>query len=423
MIKPQTLKGFRDFLPQEARKRQYVINKLKSVFELYGFEPLETPVLEYEEILTGKYGDEGDKLMYRFVDHGKRRVAMRYDQTVPLARVVAQYQNEISFPFKRYQISPVWRAENTQKGRFRELYQCDIDTVGIDSPLADCEIIATALSAYHRLGFKNVKVLINDRLVFSNSYLKTSFEIPVKTKTFLIRTLDKIKKIGEENVLNELTQDNLFTSDQAQEILQNIKLIRQTERISEIFSLLDQFNIDSDLVTFAPTLARGMDYYTGIIFEIETPDYPYGSIGGGGRFNNLIGLFTHNQVPAVGFAFGFDRTLEAMDTLKLFPGEISGSATNVLVTIFSPDLKDKSLEISSLLRSKNINTETYLGEIKQKNPLEKQLKYADQKGIENVLIIGPAEVKENILTLKNMKTREQTKIKIDELDKLFTHIT
>lgn len=412
MIKPQTLKGFRDFLPLEARKRQYVINILKTVFEQFGFEPLETPVLEYEEILTGKYGDEGDKLMYRFEDLGKRRVAMRYDQTVPLARVVAQYQNQIAFPFKRYQISPVWRAENTQKGRYRELLQCDIDTIGIDSPLADAEIIATAVTAYKRLGFKKFKILINDRSVFSTSYIKTGFDIPAEKVPNIIRSLDKIKKIGEDGVLNELIQINQFTKVQAEEILQNITLIKPTERINEIISLLEQFNIDKSLIEFTPTLARGMDYYTGIIFEVETPDYPFGSIGGGGRFNNLIGLFTDKSIPAVGFAFGFDRTLEALEALYLFPANLASSSTQVLISIFSPELKKISLEICSQLRSKNIKTEIYLDE---NTKLEKQLKYADQKGIQYIIIIGPEEAQKNIVTLKNLRTREQQKLTLEQL--------
>lgn len=415
MIKPQTLKGFRDFLPLEARKRQYVINTLKSMFELYGFEPLETPVLEYEEILSGKYGDEGDKLMYRFEDLGKRRVAMRYDQTVPLARVVAQYQNRIALPFKRYQISPVWRAENTQKGRYRELLQCDIDTVGADSPMTDTEIILTAITAYKKLGFKNFKILINDRSVFSSSYINTGFDIAVEKIPFIIRTIDKIKKIGEEGVINEITQSDFFTKEQAKEILQKMIAIKPTERINQIISLLKQSGIDNSFIEFTPYLARGMDYYTGIIIEAETPDYPFGSIGGGGRFNKLIGLFSDKQIPAVGFAFGFDRTLEAMEALNLFPVGLASAATKVLVTIFSEELKQKSLETTSLLRSKQINTEIYLGEIKEKNPLEKQLKYANQKRIPYIIIIGPEEAGQNIVTLKNLQTRQQQKLTPEEL--------
>ena len=192
MIKVQTLKGFRDFLPKDAKKRDYVINTLKRVFESYGFEPLETPTLEYEEILTGKYGDEADKLMYKFEDNGKRKVALRYDQTVPLARVISQYQNDLPLPFKRYQIQNVWRAENTQKGRYREFMQCDIDTVGSPSLFADAEIITCALECIKQLGFKNVKVLINDRSVFKD--LKPTF----------VSAIDKLEKIGKDEVIKEL---------------------------------------------------------------------------------------------------------------------------------------------------------------------------------------------------------------------------
>lgn len=211
----QTLKGFRDFLPAEARKRQYVINTLKSVFESYGFEPLETPALEYEEILAGKYGEEGDKLMYRFEDNGGRRVALRYDQTVPLSRVVAQYQNELPTPFKRYQIQNVYRAENTQKGRFREFLQCDIDITGLTSALADAEILAIIADSYSILGFKNFKILINDRTLFSKMPSIKEEELPI-----VIRAIDKIKKIGKEKVL-ERSVGNSFCSSSASMIRSN----------------------------------------------------------------------------------------------------------------------------------------------------------------------------------------------------------
>lgn len=416
MIKPQTLKGFRDFLPLEARKRQYVINTLKKVFEQFGFEPLETPVLEYEEILTGKYGEEGDKLMYRFEDLGQRRVAMRYDQTVPLARVVAQYQNQIALPFKRYQISPVWRAENTQKGRYRELVQCDIDTVGTDSALADAEVIQAALSAYQKLGFKNFKILLNDRDIFS----KTFIDYPAGLLPSLITAIDKLNKIGEQGVIDELINRNNQNPESAKKLLDSIREAKPTQRILDILAILDQMKIDGTYIDFTPTLARGMNYYTGLIFEIETPDYPHGSIGGGGRYNNLIGLFTKKQIPAVGFALGFDRTLEAMEQLNLFPDKIALSTTTVLVTIFTSNLEYKSIEICSRLRSEGISTEIYLGEIKEKNPLEKQLKYADQKGIPFAIIIGGEEIKENKLILKNLKTHEQKKLTLDEIIDILT---
>jgi len=411
-ITPKTLKGFRDFLPLEARKRQYVINTLKEVFERYGFEPLETPVLEYEEILAGKYGDEGDQLMYRFEDNGKRRVAMRYDQTVPTARVVAQYGSASSpqgapllpIPFKRYQIQPVWRAENTQKGRYREFVQCDIDTIGIDSALSDAEIIATAVEFCKKLGFKNFKVLINDRKVFE------------KLSTQAIITIDKLKKIGEDGVCEELVKKQIVGSTaEAKITLQELLDREPTERLIEIFKALEQLGVDQDVVEFSPTLARGLNYYTGMIFEIEVADYPVGSICGGGRYDELIGMFADRQIPAVGLALGFDRTIEAMEALGLFPTDVEKSSTQVLVTIFSEDLKQKSLEIASKLRNENINAEIYLGEIKEKNALEKQLKYADAKAIPYVIILGQKEIEKNSLTLRNMQTREQEEGSLDEI--------
>lgn len=400
MIKAQTLKGFRDFLPAEEKKRQFVINTVKSVFERYGFEPLETPALEYEEILTGKYGDEGDKLMYKFEDLGKRKVALRYDQTVPLARVVAEYQNQLPFPFKRYQIQNVWRAENTQKGRYREFLQCDIDIAGCDSPLADSEIIETTIKAYQSLGFKNFKVLINDRQLFSG------------LSTEAVIAIDKLKKIGETGVCNELVEKNIAkNTEEAKNLLQKLLDQKPTEQLLKIFALLEQLELKK-YIEFSPTLARGMNYYTGMIFEVETPDYPYGAIGSGGRYDNLIGIFTNNQIPAVGFAMGFDRTLEAMEALQLFPDYLATATTKVLVTIFSLELKSKSLEICSLLRSKNINTELYLNE---EAKMDKQLKFANQRNIPFVVIIGPEEAEKNLVTVKNMRTREQKQISIDDL--------
>lgn len=403
-IEPKTLKGFRDFLPSEARKRQYVMSTVKSVFERYGFEPLETPVLEYEEILTGKYGDEGDQLMYRFEDNGKRRVAMRYDQTVPTARVVAQYANTLPLPFKRYQIQPVWRAENTQKGRYREFVQCDIDTIGIDSPLADAEIIATAIAAYRALGFTSFKILINDRKVFEH------------LTTPAIIAIDKLKKIGEEGVVKELVDKKLFGSTaEAKSMLQALLAQQPTERLVQIFRELEALNVDQSFLEFSPTLARGLNYYTGMIFEIETPDYPHGSICSGGRYDELIGMFVNKQIPAVGLAVGVDRTLEAMEALKLFPTDLALSSTKVLVTIFSEELKEKSLALCSRLRASSINAEIYLGEIKKKNPLEKQLKFANQKNIPYLIIIGPEEMEKNKVILKDMNKRVQTELTIDDL--------
>lgn len=388
MIKAQTLKGFRDFLPKEARKRQYVIDTLKKVFESYGFEPLETPALEYEEVLLGKYGEEGDKLMYRFEDNGKRRVALRYDQTVPLARVVAQYGNKLPMPFKRYQIQNVFRAENTQKGRYREFLQCDIDTVGANSSLADAEVIAVAAKSLEALGFTNYKILINDR---------SNFEGISKQD---IIALDKLKKIGKEEVSKLLSDPS---------ILDRIQTKQPTENIAIILSLLPKLGVEPLKCEFSPTLARGLDYYTSLIFEIEIEGYAAGSVCGGGRYDDLIGMFAGRNIPAVGFAFGFDRVMEAMEELNLFPQELTG--TKVLVTVFSKELAKKSMEICSQLRSNNINCELYLDENAK---LEKQLKYADQKQIPYVLVIGPEEAEKDVINLKDMKTREQKTLSIND---------
>lgn len=349
-IEPRTLKGFRDFLPNEARKRAYVIEKLKSVFESYGFEPLETPALEYAEILTGKYGEEGDKLMYKFKDNGDRDVALRYDQTVPLARVIAEYGDKLPMPFKRYQIQNVWRAENTQKGRFREFLQCDIDTVGTNSANADTEIISCLNDSLKTLGFENFKILINDRALFKDYTGKA------------IIIIDKLKKIGEEGVKKELTDAGLDGS-----LLNQIQTSQPTERLSELLK-------DSKLV-FEPTLARGLDYYTGLIIEVEIEGYSGGSVAGGGRYDELVGMFANKQIPAVGAAFGFDRLIEAMDELGLFPGEL---CTSKVLVLSLPELEEKALEIATKLRTEEINTEVYLDSNAEKG---KQFSYAEKKGI------------------------------------------
>lgn len=406
-IKAQTLKGFRDFLPQQMRKRQYVQKKLKEVFESFGFEPLETPALEYEEILLDKYGTEGDKLMYRFTDNGGRRVALRYDQTVPLARLVAEYGDKLPTPFKRYQIQPVWRAENPQKGRFREFLQCDIDTVGTESPLSDAEIITVVAKSLKELGFQNFKILINDRRVFSNLVLKDIFS--EQTLQIIIRAMDKLKKIGRKAVLDEMLKKGM-SAEKATYAFQTIEKMQPTENIKKIFVLLKEFGLDESQYEFFPTLARGLDYYTGMIFEVEVEGCSGGSVGGGGRYDNLIGIFAGKQIPAVGFAFGFDRLIEAMDQLDLFPKDLA--TTKVLVTIFSKDLEQKSIDVCSRLRSNNISCELWPN---PESKLDKQLKYANQKGIPYAVIIGPDEARQNKVTLKNLKTKTQETLTLDEL--------
>jgi histidyl-tRNA synthetase len=393
MIEPRTLKGFRDFLPSDAKKRQYVIEALKEVFVSFGFEPLETPTLEYEDILAGKYGDEGEKLMYRFEDNGGRRVALRYDQTIPLARVAAQYANALPTPFKRYQIQPVFRADKPQKGRYREFIQCDIDILGLDSAASDAEIIATVYKAYEKLGFKNFRILVNSRSVFG--------DLPSQA----IIIIDKLQKIGNENVKSELKEKGFDP-----EILTTIQNSPIPDQLALTLKIAGKMDIDKDRIIFDPTLARGLDYYTGTIIEIDSPDYPFGSLGGGGRYDELIGMFGRNKIPAVGFSFGFDRIIEAMEELKLFPDNMQ--TTKALVTVFNTELADRSMEITNLLRSSGIPSEIYLD---ANTKIEKQLKYANQKNIPYVILLGPKEAEENVITLRNMQTREQKQIPVEML--------
>jgi len=398
-IKTQKLAGFRDFLPEEARKREYVISTIKSVFTSFGFEPLETPAIEYRETLMGKYGSEADKLIYQFKDRGGREVGLRYDLTVPLARVVAQYQNELPFPFKRYQIQPVWRAEKPQSGRYREFLQCDIDTVGTDSPLADAEIILCVLAVAKALGFKNAFMAINDRTIFDNLGLSKEAMI----------IIDKLEKIGKEEVIKELEKKNI---KDAKEIFTLIEKSSETPRLKEIFSFLTAAGLKKgkDFV-FARSLARGLEYYTSTIFELKSENYKSGSLAGGGRYDKLIGLFTGKDLPAVGVSFGLERIIEAMGKQGLLKN-IPASSAKVLVTVFSPEFLDKSLETTLLLRSNRVSCEIYPD---PKAKIDKQLKYADKKGIPYVVIFGPNEVRDKTVTIKNMKTGRQKTVKITSL--------
>lgn len=402
MIKTATLKGFRDFLPAAALTRQLVTAKIRSVFEQFGFDPLETPALEYEETLLGKYGAEADKLLYLFKDNGGRKVGLRYDQTVPLSRVIAQYQNDLPLPFKRYQIQPVWRAENTQKGRYREFLQCDIDTVGTQSPLADAEIIDCVLTIAKILSLPKPLMILNDR---------TIFDTLACTKTEII-ILDKLEKIGKDEVVSQLKSAGRTNPEKLLDTLKNVK---PTERLWKIIEALKRLGYKEDVdFRFDPFLARGLDYYTSTIFELKIPAYAAGSVAGGGRYDNLIGTFTGKNIPAVGVAFGFDRLIDALGELQLI--RTQKTATTVLVCIFSGETLGFSLELTATLRGKGIPTEIYLDDTSK---LEKQLKYADRKGIPYVVIAGPDEVSKKVVKLKNMLSKSQEDISVDALiDKL-----
>ncbi len=392
MIKAQTLKGFRDFLPPQALHRKWIVGKIVESFELFGFDPLETPAIEYEEVLMGKYGPEADKLLYRFTDRGERNVALRYDQTVPTARVVSQYP-EITKPFRRYQIQPVFRAEKPQKGRYREFLQCDADIFGIASPLADAEIIAVLYHVLKNIGFTSFSIRYNDRALFST------------LASGAILVVDKLDKIGKDGVRKELQEKGYDPN-----ILDTIEGNKQTDYLLSVADYAFQLGVSKDSLVFYPTLARGLEYYTSTIFEVLIDGYTAGSVCGGGRYDKLIGLFTGQDVPAVGFAFGFDRLLEATIELNIAPS--FQTASTLLVSIFSPQEVSNSLTLATYSRSMGINTEIYPD---PNAKMEKQLKYADKKGIPYVAIIGPEEVKNNTVTVKNLKDRSQKNISKEDL--------
>lgn len=393
----QPLKGFRDFLPEQARKREFVINTLKEVFSSYGFEPLETPALEKIEVLMGKYGEDADKLIYKFKDRGEREVGLRYDLTVPLSRVIASNSN-LSFPFKRYQIQTVWRADNTQAGRFREFTQCDADTIGSKFQLADAEIIMMATKSLEKLGFKKFKILINDRFALFNSLSKID-KFNDKEKLSICRSLDKIKKIGEEGVIEELKEKG-FTK--AGEIIKAIKESQKTKDLNLVLNYLKKLGLMDDQIKFDPFLTRGLDYYTNMIFEIETEEYQGGSIAGGGRYDTLISFKAEEYLPAVGFSFGIDRLIEAMEQQNLFKN-MKESPVQFLVTVFDESLAEKSSEVSQQLKKDGFTNEIYSA----KDKLDKQIKYADKKGIRYVVILGPDEVKKNEITVKDLSNGRQ----------------
>lgn len=398
MINTQTLKGFRDFLPEDAAKRQRVMEIFRSVFARFGFEPLETPALEYAETLTGKYGNEADKLLYLFKDNGDREVGLRYDQTVPLSRVMAQYQ-DIPLPFKRYQMQPVWRAENTQKGRFREFLQCDIDIVGASSETADVEIITTTIESLRALKIPDPMVIINDRTLF-DSYKVTKEEIII---------IDKLDKIGKDAVIELLEKGG---RKDAKNLFSTFEKSAKTEKLKNIFTMLSSQGYKEGVdYQFSPFLARGLDYYTSTIFEVRIPSYPSGSVAGGGRYDDLIGLFSGKPLPAVGIAFGFDRIVEILGEQNLLT-DVNTGAT-ILVTVFDESTRITSGEIAAKLRTAEINTDLYL----EPGKLEKQLKYADKKKIPYVIVQGPDEKSNDVVQLKNMKTRENTILSIDEVIK------
>lgn len=395
----QTLKGFRDFLPKDKRVRNFVEETIKETFELFGFEPIQTPTLEYASLLMGKYGDEADKLVYSFEDQGGRKIALRYDQTVPTSRVLSQYQNELPKYFRRYQIQSVFRADKPQKGRFREFTQCDCDIFESTSTVVDAELLAVYYSVYQKLGLTSIKLYINDRTTLMNTI--TPFATDEVNEFSIIQSIDKLDKLTEAAVVKELVAKGLYEAD-AQEVLKEITNAQMSKSLAQTVQQAIELGVEPEALVFTPTLARGLDYYTGIIFEGKIPEYSGGSVGGGGRYDKLIGELCGRDIAANGFAIGFDRTVEAVIELGLVP-ESATTSSQVLVTIFDETLTNTSLQIAKELRENKIKTEVY--PIPDK--IGKQFKLANQKGIPFVIVVGDSEAAENKVQLKNMISGEQ----------------
>jgi histidyl-tRNA synthetase len=400
MVTPkiQTLPGFRDFLPAEARKRVWLTERLRNIFEIWGYDPLETPTLEPLELFKGKIGEE-EPLFFSFTDRGGRAVALRYDQTVPTCRLVGEYAQRLPMPFRRYQIQPTFRAEKPQKGRYREFIQCDADIFGTESPLADAEVIALSLDIYRRLGFKKVRALINDRTLLK--------DLPYQA----VVAIDKIKKIGTDGAIDEMRAKGI-DEKKARSYLEYIRGLTPNSTIEIIMKFLTSMGFDKSWFEFDPTTARSFAYSTGPIWEVDIPGYLGGSVLGGERYDRLVEKITGVAIPGTGFGLGFDRTLEAADQFGLLPK--TRTSTKVLVTIFAPQTTDIAATITKNLREADINTELYPDADAK---LDKQLRYADKRGIPLVVIVGPDEIAKRVVVIKDLRSKSQYTVAQETLTK------
>ena len=445
--KPSIPKGTRDFTPQEMANRNYIFNTIKDVFRLYGFQQIETPAMENLSTLMGKYGEEGDKLLFKILNSGDfaaqltdeellgrnavkltNRISekgLRYDLTVPFARFVVQNRDKISFPFKRYQIQPVWRADRPQKERYREFYQCDVDVVGSDSLLNELELIQIVDEVYRRLKI-NVVIKINNRKILSGI---AEIIGEAEKITDITVAIDKMDKIGLEKVNEEITskgisaeaieklQPILKLSGSNAEKLEQLKTVlaasevglKGVAELETIFGLCEAMKVETK-IELDLTLARGLNYYTGAIFEVKALDVQIGSITGGGRYDNLTGVFGMEGVSGVGISFGADRIYDVLNQLNLYP-ETSQEQTRVLFVSFGDTELRYCLSWANALRQQGINTEIYPEPAKMK----KQMSYADNKNIPFVAIVGETEMQENKVMLKNMKTGEQKLTCLEEI--------
>ncbi len=449
MDKPSLPKGTRDFGPAQMARRQFILNTIRRVFEKYGFQPLETPAMENLSTLTGKYGEEGDQLLFKILNSGDylkdievaklndgdskslaadiSEKGLRYDLTVPFARYVVMNRHEITFPFKRYQIQPVWRADRPQKGRYREFFQCDADVIGTNSLICEAEIILMIRDVFKNLGIMDYSIKINHRAILSGLAELAGAK---ENESSLFVAIDKLDKMGEEKVKEELRSKG-FTEPGLASLFEILDLKESTQNkidflsnkfsassngqkgisdFKEALGLLASYGVNEQHVEFDMALARGLSYYTGCIFETKINGISIGSVGGGGRYDNLTGGFGMPGISGVGFSFGVDRLYDAMEELQLFPAETMISS-KILICHLDEECQRFALRIVQQLREKGIASEVY----PDLSKLKKQLEYADRKKIPFTIVIGSDEMKSGALTFKNMKAGEQHQLTLDEI--------
>lgn len=451
--KTQPARGMRDFLPADVRRRDYVIGIIKEVYERYGFEPLETPAVENIETLMGKYGEEGNQLIYKILKRGEHEktgeadLALRYDLTVPLARVVAQYQNELPKFFKRYQIQPVWRADRPARGRFREFYQCDVDILGSRSMVVEAEICAAASEVLTKLGFNDFVIRINHRYALTG--LLQTAGIAIEKHDAAVIALDKLDKIGREGVEKEFSErgieavaggrlldffGELSALDHAAEMAAGEDVTQKRRALNAaVLGRLVEFVGDSELgakgvdelrsilefaeaegigasIQIDPSLARGLSYYTGAIMEINVKDLP-GSLGGGGRYDNLVGMFLSQDVPACGFSLGLERIIVVMTEREMFPPQLATSPVDVMVSIWDEQSIGESVALAQELRGAGLRVALY----PEPDKVGKQFKYASARLIPFVAVIGDNERARGEVSIKDMRSGTQRSVKREDL--------
>ncbi len=427
-IEPRLYRGMRDFLPEEMMPREELLHTVRETFRRWGFAPLATPAIEFKEILAGKYGDMADRLIYS-LEH-KSGLALRYDLTVPLARAVATYGDKLPTPFKRYQIQEVWRAERAQpqQGRFREFLQCDVDTVGTDSLVADGEILALSVKLLSDLGFPNAITKLNHRALLRG--LMDISKFPNESEAEVCRIIDKLDKIGKSGVHEEFIAagypescietmfELILRTGNNEELLSfvsekygnNERISRGVKEIRQAIKYAVDFGVPPESLKLDLSLARGLDYYTGTIFESYNPEQPHiGSLTGGGRYDNLIGLFTDKKAPAVGVTIGLDRIFAALSDAGRI--ESRQSPTRVLVTVFDEKLLPDSIVLATRIRDAGIPSEVYFEPRRMKH----QFSYADKLNIPYVAILGENEINKGVVALKDMTTGEQEELMFEEI--------